>query len=288
MKITINDTLQKKGNEQVNKHSIEHEMFRRIIEEKNNIITSKMNIKEVDEIELILVNSKSKISTFLITQETQFPIAYKEGTNQIMTLHPKMTGQLFQNHEEEYSKLLEYALLKMYIHNTYSTKSTNQMGFFYKYCSETAAQILSGKYLDKISEFEIKMYSPGKKITKKDVEIGLFFYLLKELSGIDFIYQHLDTIFKEQNVKTSLHTIYKKNFDDLILPLKEKLLEEQRKTLELQKRARQDQRRPMHKINQREDSNPSSANFSNNRNHIHKKFDTKEKKEAPLVNIDKL
>lgn len=285
MKITINDTLQK----EVNEHAKEHEMFRKIIEEKNNIITSKMNIKEIDEVELILVNSKSKISTFLITQETQFPIAYKEGTNQIMTLHPKMTGQLFQNHEEEYSKLLEYALLKMYIHNKYGKDSATQMGFFYKYCSETASQILSGKYLDKISEFEIKMYTMGKKITKKDVEIGLFFYLLKELSGIDFIYQNLDTIFQDQDVKKSLHTIYKKNFDDLILPLKEKLLEEQRKLMELQKKARQDQRRPMHKINQREGSNPNSANFSNNRNQpSNNRFNNKEKKEAPPVNVDKL
>ena len=284
MKITINDTLQK----EVGEHAKEHEMFRKIIEEKNKVITSKMNVEEVEEIELILVNSKSKISTFLITQETQFPIAYKEGTNQIMTLHPKMTGQLFQNHEEEYSKLLEYALLKMYIHNKYGKNSASQMGFFYKYCSETAAQILSGKYLDKISEFEIKMYTPGKKITKKDVEIGLFFYLLKELSGIDFIYQHLDTIFEEQNVKTSLHTIYKKNFDDLILPLKEKLLEEQRKLQELQKKARQDQRRPMNKIQQRENSNPNSADFTK-RNNSHNKFNNKiEKKEAPPVNVDKL
>lgn len=297
MKLTITDTLQK----EVAEHAKEHEMFKTIVEEKNKIITSKMNIEEIKEVELILVNSKSKLSTFLITAtEIPFPIAYKEGTNQIMTIHPKMTGQLFQNHEEEYSRLIEYALLKMYIFNKYGKDSNAQMGFFYKYCSETAAQILSDKYLGKIAEFEIKMYTIDKKITKKDIEVGLFFYLLKELSGKDFIYQHLDTIFQDQDVRKSLHTIYKKNFNDLILPLKDKLLEEQRVQLELQKKARQDQRRPIHKTNQREQHTSANMNSNYNRNrdnnnnnsqrtnNSYKSPVNKKKEEATPVDINKL
>lgn len=299
MNITITDKLEKEAGE----FRTEHDMFKEMITQKSNFITKKLGVEPVD-VELILVNSKGKISTFLITtQEIQFPIAYKEGTNQIMTIHPKMTGQLFQNHEEEYSKLIEYALLKMYLNKKYAQES--QEGFFIKHCIELAAQVLSDKYLSKISEFEIKMYTPGKKIKKKEIEIGIFFYLLRENSGVDFIYQNLDTIFKEQDVKTSLHTIYKKNFDDFLLPLKEKLIEEQRKQLELQKKARQDQNRPVHKMNQRDNNNNNSGNRTNNLNknkdgfnknsnnkssnqNRTNNFNKRDDKKVPPVDVDKL
>ncbi|MFP4402336.1 MAG: hypothetical protein ACLFPL_03815 [Candidatus Nanoarchaeia archaeon] len=300
MNITITDTLQKEKEE----YSAEHEMFRAVIEEKTQFICHKLETQKQD-VELILVNSKSKMSTFLITtQELPYPIAYKEGTNQIMTIHPKMTGQLFKHPQEEYKALIEYALLKMYLWNKYG--QNEQSDYFYKHCSEIAAQILSNKYLSKIAEFEIKMYTRGKKISKREMELGVFFYLMREMSGIDFIYDHLDTIFEEKDPKTSLHTIYKKNFDDMILPLKEKLLEEQRREQELQKQARAEQRRQhmaMAKHNSHAQQNTSNNQQHQNRNtnqksNIHQKqshnknnsnFKQKQnEKPSKEVDVDKL
>ena len=301
MEITITDTLQKEEGE----FNAEHDMFRRMISEKSKYISSKLGVEEQD-VELILVNSKGKLATFLITtQELPYPIAFKEGTNQIMTIHPKMTGQLFQDHEGEYGRLIEYALLKMYLWEKYGQKQ--QTDYFYKHCSEIAAQILSDKYLSKIAEFEIKMYTRGKKISKKEMELGVFFYLMREMSGIDFIYDYLNTIFEEKDPKTSLHTIYKKNFDEMILPIKEKLLEQQRKEQELQKQARQEQRRQhmaMSKHNPHAQQNTSNnqqyRNNTRNTTHPNKNSNNRQKpqnnnfnkkpeqKPSKNVDVDKL
>ena len=74
MNITITDKLEKEAGE----FRTEHDMFKEMITQKSNFITKKLEVTPID-VELILVNSKSKISTFLITtQEIQFPIAHKE------------------------------------------------------------------------------------------------------------------------------------------------------------------------------------------------------------------
>lgn len=243
--LIINDTLQKEAGE----FETEHNMFRGMVLDRSKIIAKKLGVDEAEQIELTLVNSKSKFNAFLITEKTEMAIAYKEGTNQMMTIHPKMTGQLFDNHEEEYALLIDYALLRMYLYEKYGKNANPMAGFFNKYALEMTAQVLSGKFLNKLAEFEIKQYEIGKKIAKRDLEVGMLLYLMRELSGSDFIYEHLDTIFEDCKPTKSVQTIYKKGFDELIMPIKERLLEEQRAEAEKRKKAWQDQRRLRQQVN---------------------------------------
>lgn len=243
--INITDKLEK----QTGEYDAEHEMFRTMLKDRSKVIAKDLQVDEVDEIELILVNSKSKFGPFLVTQSTEFSIAYKEGSNQMMTIHPKMTGQLFKNPTEEYSLLIDYALLRMYLYEKYGKSANPMAGYFNKYALEMTAQVLSGKFLNKIAEFEIKMYEPGKKISKKELEVGMLLYLMRELSGAEFIYEHLDIIFEDCNPKKSIQKIYKKGFDELIMPIKERLLAEARAEQDKRKKAWQDQKRLREQVN---------------------------------------
>lgn len=250
MNVTITDKLQKEAGE----FEAEHDMFRKSIMQKSKIIAGKLGLDEVKEIELILVNSKSKFNSFLITQTTEFAIAIKEGENdqgvhQIMTIHPKMTGQLFQEPEKEYNVLLDYALLKVYLFEKYGKDANPMAGYFNKYALEMAAQILSDKFLSKIAQFEMKMYTPGKKFSKKELEVGILLYLMREESGKDFVYDNLDKVFEHCNPKKTLNEVYKKNFDDLILPIKEKLIAEARAEQDKRKKAWQDRKRLQQQVN---------------------------------------
>ena len=252
MKIHIKDTLQKEEGE----YALEHTMFKEMISVKSQEISKRLQVNEVTEIELILVNSTSKFSSFLVNQTTEFSIAFKEPTSagdehtrQIMTIHPKMTGQLFQDPKKEYEMLLDYALHKLYLFEKYGKNANPLAGYFNKYALEMAAQMLSGKFLDKIAEFEIKMYSRGKKFHKKELEVAMLLYIIRENSGKDFIYDNLDTIFTDCDIKKSMHSIYKKNFDDFLLPLKEELLAQTRAEQDKKKKAWQDQRRLQQQVN---------------------------------------
>ena len=249
MNVTITDKLQK----EVEEFKAEHEMFTKTIAQKSKEIAKKLNIDEVQEIELILVNSKSKFGPFLVTQTTEFAIAIKEGdvngVHQMMTIHPKMTGQLFQEPEKEYNVLLDYGILKICLFEKYGKNVNPMAGYFNKYALEMTAQVLSDKFLNKIAEFEIKMYTPGKKFSKKELEVGMLLYLMRETSGKDFIYENLDKVFEHCNPKKTLHEIYKKNFDDFILPIKERLIAEARAEQDKRKKAWQDQKRLREQVN---------------------------------------
>lgn len=250
MKVTITDKLQK----EVGEYEAEHEMFRKSIMQKSKFIADKLKIDEIKEIELILVNSKSKFGPFLITQSTEFSIAVKEGENtqgvhQMMTIHPKMTGQLFQEPEKEYNVLLDYALLKIYLFEKYGKNANPMAGYFNKYALEMAAQILSDKFLDKIAQFEMKIYTPGKKFSKKELEVGILLYLMREQSGKDFVYDNLDKVFEHCNPNKTLNEVYKKNFDDLILPIKEELIAQARAEQDKRKKAWQDRKRLQQQVN---------------------------------------
>ena len=74
----------------------------------------------------------------------------------------------------------------------------------------------------------MKTFVEGKRYTK-DKELLMVLYIMLEKSGIDFIFDHLDKMVKDCDIKKTVFSIYKKSIWDLVNPYQKELKEEERK-----------------------------------------------------------
>lgn len=165
---------------------------------------------------------------------------YKDGEDYINVVHPAAVEGLFPNIDKQMLILIDYCLVKFYLCKKYFPNDQD-FKMYYKYVSDVLASIVSGDYREESIKFDLRMYEEDKRF-KKDQELSMVFYLMMENSGTDFIFEHLDLIMKDCDIRKSIFIIYKKSFGELVKVGKKDALDEKRKLEELEKVKRQAQR----------------------------------------------
>ncbi len=209
-----------------------------IAEDRNKEIAKILKVPVNENLTFAYYQSAGFISGKIGSPERVF-MGYVDHSDEVLLIHPDGGDGLFTDLWDEMKLITDYVLIKYYLCQKYY-KNPEDFKLYYKYLSDSLASIISGKYQDSVAKFEFKMYTPGKKL-KKDTEIGLILYIMKTFSGVDFIVDNLDKIFEDRKISQTINSIYNKSLDELILPLKEKVIEEERVQRELEKQKRQQQ-----------------------------------------------
>jgi hypothetical protein len=145
---------------------------------------------------------------------------------QIHLIHPDSFKKLSDNMEKNYDYLIDYFLYKIFLSENYKTKTENEE--FFEMTTEILSKILSNNFQSKIVEFDIKNFKEETKYTKKR-ETYMILYVLFKTSKENYIFELLEQIYKEANLKKTLEDIYKKNLSEFVTFYQEKLLEEEKK-----------------------------------------------------------
>ncbi len=221
-KIEIITIPQKKENKEISQKVYD------IVKSRNEIIAKDFNMKPLD-VKVKLLESTGAISSSLGPNLDKLGIfaGYRDWSDEILLINPHAVDGLFTKLWPEMGVISTYSLVKMYLCKKYYPNE-NDFKLYHKYLSEVLAEIISEKFKEETARFDLKMHSSGK-IYKKDKEIAIVLYLMKKNSGINFIFENLDLIMKDLDLKKTIFTIYKKNLDELIKPHQEKILEDEKK-----------------------------------------------------------
>jgi hypothetical protein len=226
------------------------EKYLTILDEKNNEIAKRFNMAPED-VTLQFYDSKGALVGSLGPNQNGYGIysGYIDGSNEIKVLHPNAAEGLLDDIPKEIGILINFALTKMYLCKKYYPKEQD-FKLYHKYLADAIGRISAGNFHEKSCRFDIKTWFDGIKY-KKDQELGVALYLMLKGSGLDFIYENLDIIMKDLKISKSIETIYNKPLSELIKPVKETILEEERIAAELEKKKRAAQREAM--INDRKE-----------------------------------
>ena len=199
-----------------------------IVRARNEIIAKDFKVEPRD-ITVKLIESTGAISAKLGPNGDKMGVfaGYVDGTDEILLINPQAVDGLFTKLWPEMGVITDFTLVKLYLCKKYYPEDKD-FKMYHKYISQVLAEIVSGKYKDATARFDFKMHTSGK-IYKKDKELGLILYLMKKHSGTSFIFEHLDTIMNDLDIKKSIRTIYKKNLDELIKPEQDTIIEEDKK-----------------------------------------------------------
>ncbi len=202
--------------------------IQKLVEDRNVVVAKRFNMQPQD-LTVSLYRSKGQLASKLDPNgEGGVFAGYVDGTDEIMIAHPENVSPIFgDNMDKELVVMSDYCLTKLYMCKKYFPKREDYK-LYYKYISEMLAQVSAGNFKENIAKFDIKTYFEGKKY-RKDQEVGITFYLMRENSGLDFIYEHLDKIVQECDIKKTIFSIYKKTFGELVTPVQKELVEEEKK-----------------------------------------------------------
>lgn len=234
-----------------------------IIEDRNRSIAKTLNVDIIEDFDVKIFGSAGALTSSLFEQEKTFS-GYKDGENWIAVINPAAADGLFTDLWKECSIIVDYALIKFYLCKIFYPKKED-FHLFYKYASEQLALVLSGKYQEKIASFHLKTHVVGKRYKKED-QIGLILYIIRETAGVDFIIFNLELIMKDKDIEKSLNTIYNKSFEEFLKPQILKVREEAKK-MEEQFR----QNRKKFNIKQINSQTNSGSNYSNNSKPFYRK-----------------
>ena len=211
--------------------------YKKVVEDRNEVIAKRFNMKPQD-ITLKFYYSKGEIVSSLGPNYDGMGVyaGYVDGTDEIMVLHPDAAEGLLSDISREILILIDYTLVKLYLCKKYYPNDED-FKLYYKYISESLATISAGNYRENSIKFDIKMHFDGKKY-RKDQELNMVLYIMLKNSGLSFIYENLDTIISDIDIKKSVFNIYKKSINDLVKPEKEKVIEEQKVKAELDRAKR--------------------------------------------------
>ena len=212
--------------------------YEKIVEDRSNAISKRFGMESVD-IRLKLFYSKGALVASLGPNDDGMGVyaGYPDGSNDILLLHPESAVGLLEDIDKELGILIDFCLTKLYLWKKYYP-NREDFKLYYKYVSDSLARFSAGNYRAGTIRFDIKMYREGTKL-KKDQELNIVFQYMFENSGLNYIYEHLDKIMEDCDIKKTLFTIYKKTMWDIIKPEQAKILEEDRKKMELEKAKRQ-------------------------------------------------
>ena len=211
--------------------------YKKVVEDRNKIIAKRFEMKPLD-VTLKFYFSKGEIVSSLGPNYDGMGVyaGYVDGTDEIMVLHPDAAQGLLDNIDKEILVLIDYALVKLYLCKRYYP-NREDFKLYYKYVSESLATFSAGNYRENSIKFDIKMHFDGKKY-RKEQELNMVFYVMFKNSGLSFIYENLDKIMLDMDIKKSAFNIYKKSINDLLKPEKEKVIEEQKVKMELERAKR--------------------------------------------------
>ena len=237
-----------------------------IAKKSNEKIAKLFGEKPHEDITFAYYHSAGTISGKIHSEEREFK-GYVDGSKELMIIHPEGGDGLFTDLWKEMGVLTDFVLVKYYLCQKYFPKRED-FKMYYKYVSDMFAQVISGKYPQNIANFEYKMYVPKKKL-KKDVELGLLLNFMNQTSGPEFLFSHLDKIMEDCDIRKTVSTIYNKTVDEIMLPLKEKAIEQARLEAEMLKEKRMKQIEENRK-------NPNN-NFNNRPGNRQGRFVTRDK-----------
>jgi hypothetical protein len=209
-----------------------------IVERRNKEIAKIFNVEVDDNLTVSFCDSSGFISSSIQTQERSF-MGYVDWSEEVLIIHPDAVNGLFTDLWSEMEVITNYVLAKYYVCKHFYPNQ-DDFRLVHKYISDYVSELVSNRYKESIAKFEFRMYTAGKKL-KKDVEVGVVLYMIEKLSGRDFLIKNLPQIIQDANMKNTLKNLYNKTLDEMMLPLKEKTIEEDRKLAELEKAKRQQQ-----------------------------------------------
>lgn len=152
---------------------------------------------------------------------------YVDGSDDILVAHPSPLEPVFgESLDKQMVVFIDYALVKFYFCKKYFP-DRESFKLYYKYLSEYLSSMYSGNFKDSVAEFEIKSFKEDRNY-KKEKEVMMAFYVMTQLSGIEFIFENLDKIVKDEDIKKSVKDIYHKELTDLIKQYQRKIEEKEK------------------------------------------------------------
>lgn len=211
--------------------------YGKVLEDRNKAFAKMFRIDPLD-VTLKLHMSRGVLVSSLGPNGDPMGIfaGYKDGDDCINVVHPAGVEGLFPNIDKQMLILIDYCLVKFYLCKKYFPNE-HDFKMYYKYVSDVLAGIVSGDYREESVKFDLRMYDDEKRF-KKDQELGMIFYLMMQNSGVDFIFEHLDKIMADCDIRKTIFTIYKKTFSELVKVGQKEALDEKRKIEELEKAKR--------------------------------------------------
>jgi len=207
----------------------ETQKIKLMVEDRNKVIAKRFQIEPL-EINVFLHFSRHKLLSDIRNTGDSLGIfcGFSAGSNTIHLIHPHMVKNIFkENLTKEYVIMIDYTLTKFYMNQKYYP-TKDKFKLYYKYLTEELAKITSGNFRKDIIKFDMKTFVETKRYTK-DKELLMILYIMLEKSGIDFIFEHLDKMVEDCDIKKTAFTIYKKSIWDLVNPYQQEIKEEERK-----------------------------------------------------------
>jgi len=201
----------------------------KLVEDRNRIISKRFNMKEEDlKVNLHSSNTSIKLKLDPNGDALGLFAGYVEGKHEIEIINPAGMGPVFgENLDREISKLVDFGLTKFYLCLKYYFEP-QQFRTYYKYLSEAIAQVSSDTFKLDSAKFDIKTFSSEKRYSKEK-EVNMVFYIMYTKSGLDFIYENIETMMKDCDIKKSIFTIYQKSFNDFVEQVQREVIEEAKK-----------------------------------------------------------
>lgn len=210
----------------------------KVVEDRNKIIAKRFEIAE-ENIDINLFHSAAQLRShvFLVGETLGVYSGYLNYSNEISIINPPAVKTVFNdNMDKQIIIWVDYTLTKLYTcKKFFPTKET--FGIFHKHLAESLAKISSGNYNKESINFDMRLYNETKKF-KTNQELMIIFQIMIDNSGLDYIYEHLEKIEKDKDIRKTIFTIYKKSFNDLVIPIKKDLDLEFKKKYEMKRRAR--------------------------------------------------
>lgn len=203
--------------------------FEALVKDRNKVIAKRFNMDERD-VQVNFHFSKHQLYSAIRAGSDTMGIycGYLNGTNEINLIHPSTVSTIFgANIDKEFIIMVDYCLTKFYMCKKYFPEKSD-FNLFLKHLTEELAKISSGNFRKSIVEFDMKSFVEQRRYSK-DKEFSMILYIMLESSGLDYIYEHLDEMVKDKNIKKTVFTIYKKSLWDLIEPYQKAIKEEERK-----------------------------------------------------------
>ena len=211
--------------------------YQKIVEDRNNSIAKRFNVEPKDVNLKLHFNKSALISELGPNGESMGIFAgYSDGSDNILIVHPDSVADMFDDIEKQMLIWIDYTLVKFYLCKKYFPERL-QFKLFYKYVSEVLAQITAGSFKEESIKFDLRMFNADRRYTKEQ-ELLMVFYLMLKNSGLGYIYEHLDKIMQDCDIKKTVFSIYRKDFSELAKVAQKEAIEEKRKAEELERAKR--------------------------------------------------
>ena len=210
----------------------------KIVKDRNKIISKRFNMDE-QNIDILLFHNASNLRTHVFYTGEPLGVysGYLNYSNEISIINPPAVKTIFsENLDKQIIIWVDYTLTKLYTCKKYFP-TKEQFNIFHKHLSESLSRISSGNYNETSIKFDIRLFNENKK-SRTDQELMIVFSIMLENSGLDYIYEHLDNIEKDKDIRKTIFTIYKKSINDLVIPMKNQFEADFKKSLEMKKKAR--------------------------------------------------